>query len=96
MLGATIEVPTLEGEAEVEVEAGAQHGDTIKLSGRGLPGLSRPARGDLHVVLKILTPVKLDGEQRELVEQLEATLSEHNEPRAARSGLFERVRRAFR
>ena len=96
MLGATISVPTLEGEREVEIEAGAQHGETIKLAGAGLPGLSRPARGDLHVALKLITPVDLDSEQRELAERLEASLGERNEPGAARSGIFGRVRRAFR
>ncbi|HKJ36571.1 MAG TPA: molecular chaperone DnaJ [Solirubrobacterales bacterium] len=96
MLGTTIDVPTLEGEREVEVEPGAQHGDTIKLAGQGLPGLNRPARGDLHVVLKLITPVALDDEQRELAERLDVTLGERNEPRAARRGLFDRVRQAFR
>jgi molecular chaperone DnaJ len=96
MLGATVTVPTLEGKREVEVEPGAQHGETIKLGGQGLPGLSRPARGDLHAVLKLITPVELDDEQRDLVERLDASLGEHNEPRAARRGLFDRVRRAFR
>jgi molecular chaperone DnaJ len=96
MLGTTLSVPTLEGEEEVGVEPGAQHGETIRLAGRGLPGLNRPARGDLHVVLKVVTPVALDDEQRELVERLEASLGPDNEPRAARRGLFDRVRRAFR
>ena len=96
MLGATIGVPTLGGEREVEVEPGTQHGETITLGGQGLPGLNRPARGDLHVVLKLITPVALDDDQRDLVERLEASLGERNEPRVAGKGLFERVRRAFR
>ncbi len=96
MLGATMAVPTLEGEREVEINPGAQHGETIKLRGQGLPGLRRASRGDLHVVLKLITPIKLDDEQRELVERLEASLGERNQPKAAKGGLFERVRRAFR
>ena len=61
-----------------------------------MPGLKRPARGDLHVVLNLITPIRLDGEQRELAERLEASLGERNQPQAAKGGLFERVRRAFR
>jgi molecular chaperone DnaJ len=95
MLGATITVPTLESDEAVEVEAGAQHGDTIRLAGQGLPSLNSSRRGDLHVVLKLLTPVKLDTDQRDLAERLDASLGEHNAPRSARAGLFERVRRAF-
>lgn len=96
MLGARIDVPTLDGERQVEVEPGAQHGETIKLAGEGLPSLNRPSRGDLHAVLKLVTPVKLDDEQRDLVERLDGTLGPQNEPSAARKGLFERVRQAFR
>jgi molecular chaperone DnaJ len=96
MLGATIEVPTIEGSEEVEVEPGSQHGDTVRLRGQGLPSLRSTSRGDLHVALKVMTPVKLDDEQRELVERLEATLGDRNVPKAAREGLFERVRKAFR
>lgn len=96
MLGARISVPTLDGSRAVEIEPGAQHGETIKLAGEGLPSLNRPSRGDLHAVLKVVTPVKLDDEQRELVERLDATLGPQNEPSAARKGLFERVRQAFR
>jgi molecular chaperone DnaJ len=96
ILGADVPAPTLEGEERVTVEAGTQHGETIRLRGRGLPGINRPGRGDLHVVVKLVTPVKLDDEQRDLAERLDASLGPDNEPRNARRGIFERVRRAFR
>ncbi len=96
MLGARIPVRTLDGDEEIEVEAGAQHGDTIRLKGHGLPGLRRSGRGDLHLILKLVTPVALDDEQRDLVERLDGSLGPENEPKAAKKGLFERVRKAFR
>jgi len=96
MLGARITVPTLEGEQQVEIEPGAQQGDSIELRGEGLPALNRPGRGSLHVIVKLVTPVKLDEEQRELAERLDISLGPDNKPTAARHGLFERVRRAFR
>ena len=72
MLGATLPVETLEGEREVEVEAGVQHGDSVRLKGEGLPSLRSPQRrGDLHVAIKVVTPVNLGEEQRELAEQLD-------------------------
>lgn len=97
MLGASVPVETLSGEREVEVVAGTQHGDSIRLRGEGLPGLHSgrgSRRGDLHVAVKVVTPVKLSDEQREIVEQLDGTLGERNAPGG--TGLFERVRRAFR
>jgi molecular chaperone DnaJ len=98
MLGATLPVETLTGESEVEIAAGAQHGDTIRLRGEGLPSLRGAAgrRGDLHVALKVVTPVKLSDEQREIVERLEGTLEERNLPGGSGEGLFSRMRRAFR
>jgi len=97
MLGSRLPVETLSGETEVELEPGAQHGDTIRLRGEGLPSLRNPGRrGDLHVAIKVVTPANLTDEQRELAERLEATLEPRNAPGGAREGLFERVRRAFR
>ncbi len=93
MLGATIGVPTLDGEEDVEVQPGAQHGDSIKLSGRGLPTLRSPRRGDQFVVIKLVVPQRLSPEQREIVERLNASLEPRN---FAGEGVFSRVRRAFR
>ena len=95
MLGAVVPVETLNGEVEVAIEAGTQHGDSVRLRGEGLPSLRSPSRrGDLHVAVKVVTPVRLSDEQREIVERLDATLEERNAPGG--EGLFERVRRAFR
>ncbi|MCL4287674.1 MAG: J domain-containing protein, partial [Thermoleophilia bacterium] len=97
MLGASLPVPTVAGEVEVEVEPGSQHGDSIRIRGEGLPALGNARRrGDLHVAVKVITPVGLDEEQRELAERLEASLGPENAPGSAREGIFERVRRAFR
>ncbi len=97
MLGAELPVETLEGEREVEVKAGAQHGETIRLRGAGLPRLRNPGRrGDLHVAIKVVVPARLDEEQRDLAGRLDATLGPENAPNGSGEGLFARVKRAFR
>jgi molecular chaperone DnaJ len=96
MLGASLPVETLTGEHEVELEAGVQHGDSVRLRGEGLPSLRGGRRGDLHVAIKVVTPVKLNDEQRDIVERLDSTLEERNAPGGSGDGLFSRVRRAFR
>lgn len=96
MLGTSLPVETLTGEREVELEAGAQHGDAIRLRGEGLPSLRSSRRGDLHIAIKVVTPIRLTDEQRELAERLEATLESRNAPGGTGEGIFERVRRAFR
>jgi molecular chaperone DnaJ len=73
-LGAELEVPTLEGPAPLEVPAGTQPGEILRLKGRGMPVLRRPGRrGDLRVVVDVVVPRRLSREQRDLLERLSAT-----------------------
>lgn len=74
MLGATITVPTLNGDREVEVPAGVQTGHAVTLPGMGLPSLRGAGRGDQHVLVDVVIPEELTDEQRELVERLERSL----------------------
>ena len=80
MLGGTVSVPTLDGEREVEVPAGAQPGQVVVLAGLGLPSLRGAARGDQHVVVDVVVPEELSDEQRELAERLDDSLGVAAEP----------------
>ena len=96
MLGATVKIPSHEGEREVELPPGVQHGAQFGLRGHGLPGANGGPPGDLRVVVHVLVPTDLSEEQRELAEKLEEALEPHN-LRSQRDddGFFSRVRRAF-
>ena len=74
MLGGELVVPTLDGDREVEISSGAQPGDAIRLRGLGLPSLSRPTRGDQHVLVDVVVPKKLNRKQRELARNLHESL----------------------
>ena len=77
-LGVTLEVPTLEGEAEVVIPQGAQTGDVIRLKGEGVPHLGRRnQRGDQLVTVVVETPRSLTPEQRALLEQLAKSLGDN-------------------
>jgi molecular chaperone DnaJ len=78
MLGGTMTVPTLDGEREVEVPAGAQPGQHVVVRGLGLPSLRGAARGDQHVVLDVYVPADLSEEQQELAERLDESLGSAN------------------
>ena len=59
------------GEHEIEIPAGAQYGDIVKIKAGGIPVISRPSqKGDHIVILKIKTPVKLNDVERHLYKQL--------------------------
>jgi molecular chaperone DnaJ len=77
-LGAKVTVPTLEGETEVEIDAGTQPGATLRVRHEGLPSLRRGSRGDLRVVVNVVVPRRLSDEQRDLLERLAGSLSEEN------------------
>jgi len=74
ILGGTVTAPTLDGDREVELPAGAQPGHTVTLAGLGLPSLRGAARGDQHVLVDVVVPANLSPEQRELVERLDDVL----------------------
>jgi len=74
-LGATIEVPTLDGaRAKLHVPEGTQSGTVLKLRGQGIPALGGRGRGDLHILVRVVVPKHLNAEQRRLFEQLAKTL----------------------
>jgi molecular chaperone DnaJ len=92
-LGTTVTVPTVDGETEVEIPAGTQPHETIVLRGRGMPSLRSRRSGDLRVVVNVVIPRHLGREQRELLEQLADSLTEHN--LRTDEGVFGKLRRAF-
>jgi len=96
MLGATVTIPSHEGEREVELPPGVQHGVQFALRGHGLPGANGGPPGDLRVVIHVIVPTDLSAEQRALAEKLEESLEPHNVKSAqGDDGFFSRVRRAF-
>jgi molecular chaperone DnaJ len=92
-LGGTLEVPTLEGSASIELPAGTQPGEVLTLRGAGMPALRRSRRGDLRVVVNVVVPRRLNPEQRELMERLNDTLNEEN--LRSQESVFAKLRRAL-
>jgi molecular chaperone DnaJ len=97
-LGARLPVATLDGEEELEIPAGTQPGAVLTLRERGMPALrqggGRARRGDQRVVVNVVIPRRLSAEQRDLLEQLAASLTEEN--LSSDEGLVSKLRRAFR
>src|SRR5271163_528724 len=92
-LGGTLEVPTLDGAASIELPAGTQPGEVLTLRGAGMPALRRSRRGDLRIVVNVIVPRRLSPEQRELMERLNDTLSEEN--LRSQESMFAKLRRAL-
>src|SRR2546430_6258041 len=92
-LGATIEVPTLDGKVKMKIPSGTQSGKVFRLRGKGIPHLNGYQRGDQHVRVTVEVPQKLTRKQRELLEQFAALSGEETHPQAQSS--FAKVRAPF-
>jgi molecular chaperone DnaJ len=92
--GATVSIPTLDGDNALEFEAGTQPGEVRVLRGKGMPSLQRSGRGDHRVHVNVTVPRQLTDEQRELLDRFEA-LSDDDTYRRDES-FFEKLRNAIR
>ncbi|HZX11980.1 MAG TPA: molecular chaperone DnaJ [Candidatus Nanoarchaeia archaeon] len=72
-LGESVEVPTLEKEVVLKIPSGTQAGTRFRIAGKGVPHLHSSGRGDLYVIVNIVTPKRLSREQRMLFEELKKT-----------------------
>jgi len=92
-LGTTIQVPTLDGPADLEIPAGTQPHETLVIRGAGMPALRGRRHGDLRVVVNVVIPRRLTAEQRELSERLAQSLTDQN--LRSDEGVLRKLRRAF-
>ena len=73
VLGAKIDVPTLYGTVKVSVPAGSESGDKLRIKGKGIPDVNSGRKGDMFIVLNVITPKKLSRDQKKLFESLAKT-----------------------
>ena len=95
-LGGEIEIPTLDGAANLKIPAETQSGKIFRLRGKGIKGVRSHSHGDLlcHVVVE--TPVNLTDRQKELLRELDESSkddAERHNPRA--KSWMDRVRDFF-
>jgi molecular chaperone DnaJ len=92
-LGTTVQVPTLDGQVDLEIPAGIQPHEIIVVRGAGMPTLRGRHSGDLRVVVNVVIPRRLKREQRELLERLADSMTEDN--LRTEEGVFGKLKRAF-
>jgi molecular chaperone DnaJ len=92
-LGATIEVPTLDGPEKMDIPAGTQSGEMLTLKGRGMPDPRYRHRGDLHVQVYVEVPKTLTPEHEATLRTLAEIENAHVSP--TRKGFFEKLKELF-
>jgi molecular chaperone DnaJ len=93
-LGATVSVPTLDGETELEFPEGTQAGEIRVLRGGGMPVLQGFGRGDQRILVNVAVPRRLNDEQRRLLEDFARTTDD--ETYRVDEGFFDKLKSAFR
>ncbi|MBP7964788.1 MAG: molecular chaperone DnaJ [Caldilineaceae bacterium] len=89
-LGATLRIPTLDGKDDtLEIPAGTQNGKSFRKRNLGVPRLQRSGRGDMLITTRVVVPTSLNGEQKELLRKLAATLGDESIEQS--KGFFDRI-----
>ena len=92
-LGATVDVPTLDGPKPLEIARGTQPGDVIRVRGLGMPEVRGRGIGDLHVHVHVEVPKKLSRRAEDLLRELAG--EEHAEVTPKRTSFFSRLAEYF-
>ncbi len=74
VLGSTVEVPTLDGQVALKIPPETQSGRVFRLRGKGVRSVRANGVGDLFCRVQIETPVKLTDEQKDLLQQFDASI----------------------
>ena len=70
-LGATLQVPTLDGPVEYDIPEGTQPGTRFRLRGKGVPFLRGRGRGDQYVTVDVEVPKNLTQKQKEILKEFD-------------------------
>jgi molecular chaperone DnaJ len=94
-LGTSVEVPTLDGPTSLDIPAGTEAGEVLRLKGKGIRRLGSSGRGDLHVHVRVRTPKRLSDKQKKLLETYRAAVDEKYEVGEDKASLLDRVKDIF-
>lgn len=93
-LGGEIEVPTLQGQAQIKIPSGTQSGTVFRLRGKGIRNVHGQGHGDLHVQVSVEVPAKLNNEQRAKLTEFANLCDESVNPRS--KSFFAKAKELFR
>jgi len=94
-LGTTLEIPTIDGKARINIEPGTQAGKILRLKGKGIKEINGYQRGDQLVHVNIWTPQQLTAEERAILEKLKTSPNFCPKPGKNDKGFFDKVRDFF-
>ena len=95
ILGAQVEMPTVDNNVKIKIEPGTQPGKILRLRGKGLPDVNGYGKGDLLVNVNVWIPKNLPKEEARLIEKFKESESFKPNPDKNDKGFFERMKGYF-
>ena len=95
VIGAQIEIPTLDGKVKIKIEPGTQPGKLLRLKGKGLPEVNSYGKGDLIVHVNVWVPKVLTKDERKIIEKMADSENFIPKPEKDEKNIFERMRGFF-
>ena len=90
VMGAELEIPTIDGKVKYNLPTGTQTGTTFRLRGKGIPELRGRGRGDQYVTIRIQVPTSLNSEQKEALRAFAEAMGEDVPEESGLKGFFDK------
>lgn len=94
-LGASLEVPTIDGKVKIKLEPGTQAGKILRLKGKGIKELNGYGKGDQLIHVNVWTPKQVTSEEREKLESLRDAENFKPKPGKSEKSIFDKVKEFF-
>ncbi|ALI99777.1 molecular chaperone DnaJ [Rufibacter tibetensis] len=94
-LGASVEVPTIEGKVKIKIDPGTQSGKILRLRGKGIPDINGYTKGDQLIHINVWTPKNVNPEERQILERLRESQNFVPNPGKNEKGFFEKMKEYF-
>jgi molecular chaperone DnaJ len=88
VIGAEVEVPTLNGKAIIKIEAGTQPGKLLKMRDKGIKHLNQSGHGDQLVRVNVEIPKKVNAKEKELLKELSELQNFKKSPNSDENNFF--------
>ncbi len=94
-LGASVEVPTIDGKVKIKIEPGTQSGKVLRLRGKGIKAIDSYGTGDQLVYVNVWTPKQLSKEEKAALEDLRDSENFKPDPVKGEKSFFEKMKEFF-
>jgi molecular chaperone DnaJ len=94
-LGASIEVPTIEGRVKIKIDPGTQSGKMLRLKGKGIKDINGYTKGDQLIMVNVWTPTHLSKEERNTLDTLRFSENFKPDPGKGEKTFFDKMKEFF-